>query len=224
MFVDAVVAVSEAVDIDREDCLRMIPGDSPQGVNSAAGETVSLILVRHGRTALNAAGLLRGRLDPELDSIGVEQVQAVAMALKAYRPGLVVSSPLRRTVQTAEAIAAASGVGLVIEGDLIDRDYGPWAGHHPDEAREQFGSVERAPGVESWAWLSQRAVRALERSYPVAPVVLVTHEVVLQAMLEHLDPAHPRPRQDPACWNVVSLDAAGRLRVSAVNLHAPTGV
>ncbi len=196
----------------------------PDAPAPARAEHASLLLVRHGRTTLNAAGQLRGRLDPALDEVGLTQVQDLAEALRAYGPRLVVSSPLRRALQTAEAIAEASRVGLVIDGDLVDREYGRWAGHSPDELEQQWGSVDSAPGVETWPWLSHRAVRALEGDYPSEPVVLVTHEAVLQAMLEHLEPEHPRPRQDPACWNVVVRDETGHLRLTAANRRASDAV
>jgi broad specificity phosphatase PhoE len=191
-------------------------GDEP----TPGTESVCLVLVRHGRTALNAAGQLRGRLDPALDEVGVDQVEALAQALRVYRPRLVVTSPLRRALQTAEAIAEAAGVGMFIEGDLVDRDYGQWAGHTPEDLEEQFGSLDQVPGVETWAWLAHRAARVLDVARPSEPVALVTHEAVLQAMLEHLDPSLVRVPQAPACWDVITRDPDGRLRVSGINLQS----
>ena len=63
-----------------------------------------VILVRHGRTALNAADLLRGRLDPELDDVGLDEVAALAEVLAPREPARIVCSPLHRAVQTASAI------------------------------------------------------------------------------------------------------------------------
>lgn len=64
-----------------------------------------LILVRHGRTAANAAGLLQGRLDQPLDEVGQQQAAQVAAAVRASVVGIdrVVASPLLRAQQTAEA-------------------------------------------------------------------------------------------------------------------------
>ena len=58
-----------------------------------------LFVVRHGRTAANASGLLLGRLDPDLDELGVRQAAAAAAALGTV--DRVVSSPLLRTRRTA---------------------------------------------------------------------------------------------------------------------------
>ncbi|WP_395154817.1 histidine phosphatase family protein, partial [Ilumatobacter sp.] len=63
-----------------------------------------LILVRHGRTAANKAGQLQGRLDQDLDEVGVQQAVAVAaMVLGAGQVDAVIASPLQRAQQTAEA-------------------------------------------------------------------------------------------------------------------------
>ncbi len=58
-----------------------------------------LYLVRHGRTTLNAQGLLQGRLDPSLDEVG--HLQAAAMAERIGEVDEVISSPLERATQTA---------------------------------------------------------------------------------------------------------------------------
>ena len=63
-----------------------------------------LIIVRHGRTAANASGLLLGRADPELDELGRRQAAAVAAALPPV--DRVVASPLRRAQETAAAHAS----------------------------------------------------------------------------------------------------------------------
>jgi probable phosphoglycerate mutase len=77
-----------------------------------------LSLVRHGRTAANAAGLLLGRLDPGLDEVGRWQAGRLAAALGPV--DRVVSSPLTRTLETAAYL------GLPVEQDarLIELDYG----------------------------------------------------------------------------------------------------
>ncbi len=63
-----------------------------------------LIVVRHGRTAANAAGLLLGRQDPPLDLLGIEQ--AGRLAAEVGHADRVVSSPLRRARETAAAFDA----------------------------------------------------------------------------------------------------------------------
>jgi hypothetical protein len=71
-------------------------------------------LVRHGRTALNAGGLLRGRSDPALDEVGCGEAAALGGLLRDVELAGVVTSPLLRARQTAEAIAVASGCTVAL--------------------------------------------------------------------------------------------------------------
>jgi broad specificity phosphatase PhoE len=95
---------------------------------------VTLFLVRHGRTAATAGGLLLGRADPPLDDLG--RAQAEALATLVASPVRVVSSPLQRCRQTA----AAFGADVEIDERWIELDYGDW-----DE--QPIGSI----AAEDWA-------------------------------------------------------------------------
>ena len=74
-----------------------------------AGDAAQVVLVRHGRTAVNAQARLSGRHDPDLDELGRLQAVAAgaAVAASSRRPVTVVSSPLRRCLQTAGEIVQA---------------------------------------------------------------------------------------------------------------------
>ena len=85
-----------------------------------------LIIVRHGRTEANAAGLLLGRLDPDLDDEGRRQAAAVAATLD--RADRIVASPLARTRQTAAMISASTGTEVEIDERWIELDYGEFDG------------------------------------------------------------------------------------------------
>ncbi len=76
------------------------------------------MLVRHGRTDVNARGLLQGRLDPPLDEVGY--VQAAEVAKSIGRADRVISSPLLRARETAEAF----GAPVEIDERWIELDYG----------------------------------------------------------------------------------------------------
>ncbi len=77
-----------------------------------------LVLVRHGETDVNAAGLVLGRADPPLSPRGRQQATALAAVL-GDRPR-VVSSPLRRAAETA----AAFGRPVEVDDRWIELDYG----------------------------------------------------------------------------------------------------
>ena len=68
----------------------------------------TVLLIRHGRTSANTAGILAGRSPGvELDSTGEQQVQALGQRLAGVPLRTIISSPLRRCRQTAQAVAAA---------------------------------------------------------------------------------------------------------------------
>lgn len=81
---------------------------------------MSLWIVRHGRTQANRSGVLLGRADPSLDEVGREQAAAIVAALPT--PDVLVSSPLARTRETAEAF----GQDVVADERFIEVDYGDY--------------------------------------------------------------------------------------------------
>jgi len=138
-----------------------------------------LIIVRHGRTAANAQGLLLGRGDPPLDDEGRAQATALGRVLQ---PDRVVSSPLRRARETA----AALGLEVEVEVDerWIELDYGDMEGTPTAEVPVETWAEWRADvcyhpeGGESLLELSERVGRACEDLVADArtrDVVVVTH-------------------------------------------------
>ncbi|MFM8302679.1 MAG: histidine phosphatase family protein [Actinomycetota bacterium] len=149
-----------------------------------------LLLVRHGQTDANAAGLLLGRTDPPLNEAGRAQAAAVAERVAAFLPERVLTSPLRRTVETAEVVATRCGVGLAVEPRLIEVDYGeydglPFAELPTDLVRRWRTEPDFAPpGGESLASVGVRmAALGAEvlADLGAAPVVAVSHVSPIKA-------------------------------------------
>jgi probable phosphoglycerate mutase len=154
---------------------------------------MTLLVVRHGRTAANASGVLLGRLDPSLDATGRQQAAALARVVAASSPGaLVVSSPLARTRETADAIASAVGSTIDVDERWIELDYGeldgtPLADIPPDLWSSWRTDPDFAPpGGESLRALGERVRAACDELAPVArerDVVVVTHVSPVKAAL-----------------------------------------
>ncbi|MEU6562828.1 histidine phosphatase family protein [Nocardia nova] len=189
----------------------------------SAQPTVDCVyLARHGRTAYNAGGLLRGLSDPPLDEVGAEEADKLAAALAERHLTAVLSSPLQRAVSTARAIADAAGLEVRIDARLNDRDYGPWTGHPRADVEERFGSVDNAPGVEPADALATRALSAflaIASEFRGGPIALVSHDAFNRAVLHQLDPTLTDIPQPTACWNRLDLDH-GRWTVTTIG-HKP---
>ncbi|WP_419945660.1 histidine phosphatase family protein [Candidatus Poriferisodalis sp.] len=129
-----------------------------------------LMLVRHGRTSANAAGLLQGRADNELDAVGMEQAEQIAAALSLPddRPDRILCSPLLRARQTAEATAKLLGLEISVDARWSELDYGEWDGIPVSEIRTERWQRWRAdpgfapPGGESLAELNERVAAACD--------------------------------------------------------------
>ena len=121
-----------------------------------------LHIVRHGRTEHNASGLLLGRIDPPLDELGREQATALAAAIGPV--DRLITSPLLRTRQTAEAF----GVDAVIDERWIELDYGEFDGVPLASVGPEIWKAWRTdadflpPGGESLRQLGQRVSGALD--------------------------------------------------------------
>lgn len=147
-----------------------------------------LVVIRHGRTAENAAGLLLGRADPDLDLVGEEQ--AAVMAAWLGPVDRVISSPLLRARRTAAAF------GLEVEVEVDDRwielDYGELDGRPPHEVASEVWTHWRddpdwaPPGGESMRALDMRVAAAADELLADAAtttIVVVTHVSPIKSVL-----------------------------------------
>ena len=100
-----------------------------------------LLLVRHGESEGNASGIVQGRLDYGLTELGRQQAAQVAEYLAREPVDHLVSSPLKRAWQTAEAIGERLGVMPRAEPDLQEYDVGAISGLSGPQIREKFPEV-----------------------------------------------------------------------------------
>jgi broad specificity phosphatase PhoE len=147
---------------------------------------VVLLLVRHAETQANRSGQYLGHADLELTPHGLMQVAHLATVLP--RPDVVVSSPLRRARQTAEALASS----IEVDERWIELDYGPLDLHPIGEIGEGVAARWRRdpefapPGVETLSALSARVHAACDDLAPRAErsvVIVVTHVGPIKAAL-----------------------------------------
>ena len=107
----------------------------------------TLLLIRHGRTAANAEGILAGRTPGVvLDEVGRDTIKALAIRLKEVKVAQVVVSPLERTQETAGLLFDAS-MPTALDDRLLECDYGTWQGMKLSElmTNELWPTVQQRP-------------------------------------------------------------------------------
>jgi broad specificity phosphatase PhoE len=102
-----------------------------------------LILVRHGETEHNVAGIVQGWSDSELSERGRQQVVRLAERLKTFEADAIFSSPLQRAMTTAQRIAGATGLEVRTLDGLREMNYGRWEGQSFLDIRKTDESIYR---------------------------------------------------------------------------------
>lgn len=182
-----------------------------------------LIVVRHGRTAWNRDERFRGHADIALDQVGEGQAEACARFVASrFVPVAIYASPLKRTIQTAEAIGRWCGRVVQPHEGLLDMSFGEAEGVSWSDAEARWSGLVRAwrdaphtatfPGGETLARLRSRllaAVQGIAARHESEEIVLVGHDatnrVVLLAALGIGDERFWRIGQDPAAVSVLDL-------------------
>ncbi|MGH3669759.1 MAG: MSMEG_4193 family putative phosphomutase, partial [Pseudonocardiaceae bacterium] len=130
----------------------------------------TVILLRHGRSTANTAGVLAGRTPGvTLDEQGSAQAQALVPRLAQLPLAAVVSSPLQRCQETVTPLAQARGLEVRVDDRFVEMDYGEWTGRELSKlAKEPLWKVVQAhpsaavfPGGEGLAAMQARAVSAV---------------------------------------------------------------
>lgn len=151
--------------------------------------TTTLCLVRHGETDWNLTRRYQGWADIPLNDTGLAQAGRVAEVIAGEEWDAIVSSPLSRAMQTAQAIAAAAGLDAIVEeADLRERGYGHAEGLTLAERQAKWAG-EEWPGLEVYAVMAQRAMAALDRvveRFPGQRVLAVCHGGLINAVLAHI--------------------------------------
>ena len=153
-----------------------------------------IYFIRHGETVLTPQRKFSGTgsLDPELMEDGLKQAELVAREATKLGAEILIASPLKRTRQTAEAIAKSTGLEIIFDEAWFELSFGTWDGKAIEEVRENepeqyqdwLNSTGYAPGGgESYDEASIRIEAGLERlvaEYPGKKIIVVTHNGVIK--------------------------------------------
>jgi len=164
----------------------------------------TVYLIRHGRTHANAQGVLTGQSAVRLDERGVRQAVSAGRRLRRVPLEAIVTSPLRRTRQTARLIQEQRDHSVAVKPDVafVEVDYGEWSGRSLAELAEldlwttvqEHPSAVRFPDGESIAGAQHRAVTAIRdwNSSGLDTYAVVSHGDIIKAIIAdaygmHLD-------------------------------------
>jgi probable phosphoglycerate mutase len=190
-------------------------------------------LLRHGRTEHTPERRYSGRNDLPLSASGRAEAEAAAVRSKELGIDVIVASPLRRTRETAEVVAAVLGLPVQYDDDLVELDFGDFEGLTAEEAREKHPLAARrfaddisvaAPGGESIADVSDRVARArarILRGHAGRTVLVVSHvtpiKLLLAAALDVDEDVVHRVFLDAASLCAVTWSSDGRASVRLMN-------
>ncbi|WP_367041403.1 bifunctional RNase H/acid phosphatase [Streptomyces sp. Je 1-332] len=211
---------------------------SPVGWAAPAdlGAPATFVLLRHGETALTPQKRFSGSggSDPSLSDVGREQAERAAAAFAARGTiQAIVSSPLKRCQETAQAVAARLGLDVRVDEGLRETDFGSWEGltfgevraRQPEELNAWLASPDAAPpGGESFAAVTDRVSAARDRlaaEYAGRTVLLVTHVTPIKTLVRLALGAPPeslfRMELSAASVSVVAYYADGNASLRLLN-------
>ncbi len=190
-------------------------------------------LLRHGQTEHTPERRFSGRNDLPLSRSGRAEAEAAAHRARSLGIEVVLASPLRRTRETAEIVAAALGRPVTFDDDLVELDFGELEGLTFEEARSRHPLAARrflddvtvaAPKGESIADVSARVARARRRildRHGGRTVLVVSHvtpiKLLLAAGLGAADEVVHRVFLEAASLSSVAWSSDGRTSVRLVN-------
>lgn len=110
----------------------------------------NLYLVRHGETDLNATRVYFGSTDVSINEAGIKQCILLGQSLKDVEFDLVITSALRRTVETAKKILNANNVDFVESKELNEFDFGTWEKLSIKEIEDKYPEGWKS-WIENWS-------------------------------------------------------------------------
>jgi broad specificity phosphatase PhoE len=158
---------------------------------------LTLYFLRHGQTTFSREGAFCGSgLDPGLTADGLEMARQFAAAYRAIPWSAIYSSPLQRTLMTAQPLSDAVGMTPELRDELKEIGYGKWEGqsaetinrdYHDDYVRWEADPGWHAPtGGEPAVAIAHRGLRVVEeikQRFSHGNVLIVSHKATIRVIL-----------------------------------------
>lgn len=158
-----------------------------------------IYLIRHGETELNKLGVLLGHTDNELNELGIKQAKSLSIAFKEIELDVIISSPLKRALETANSIAKEKNLGIIIAEDLKEINFGIWEGKSYKQIIRSSPKEWEKRG-ENWIDFSpvngemfnsfysrvSNAIKDISKSYKGQKIAIITHDGVMKVIITRL--------------------------------------
>ena len=146
--------------------------------------------IRHGQTVANRDGVRSGgESDTHLTELGREQAREAGLRLHrlGLAPGLILTAPLSRTLETAERLNIRFGLEVRTEPGLIERRLGAWNGQSVEATQPALTAGETPPGGESNAAFRARVLAVFRALAPLCTrwPLIVSSRGVARILMEH---------------------------------------
>lgn len=151
---------------------------------------MEIYVVRHGQTDYNIKKVFQGHIDIPLNETGKKQAEETALKFKNMKIDMILVSPLKRTIQTAEPISKITGAQIIIEKNIIERCFGDMEGHQNREDwnirmmldYEKNYNIENIEPIQSLFKRIYDFLDDITKKYKDKKIVLVTHGAVSQVI------------------------------------------
>lgn len=153
-----------------------------------------IIAVRHAESLANTKGIYQGQTyDTPLSALGKKQAEALSQELADYKIDNILSSPLKRTMQTAQKIASQIGKKVKVEKAIIETNHGLWEGKkkkwiyqkYPNIAKKWAIQPSKAdfPRGEAFSQTLERVNKFVFENVWKGNTLLVTHDNIVRILI-----------------------------------------
>ena len=143
-----------------------------------------IYLLRHGETDWNKEHRLQGHEDVPLNAAGIQQAHNATAMFDNISLDYVLTSPLSRATVTAQIIADYTNTPVIVEPDLIERDFGSLSGTIPTSG-DIFRLTDETEDVESVEHVAARIINVIKKYPQNSSILLVSHGGAINSVLVH---------------------------------------
>ena len=170
-----------------------------------------ILLIRHGKTDWNVEVRFQGLTDIPLNDYGYQQASKTAARLKSWQGAAIYSSPLKRAMQTAEAISG--GAPVIPLNGLTEISFGDWEGSLVSDIRmkdkealeawHQDGFFAIPQNAETWESIYSRVSKAVNVCLESEKerIMIIAHGGILRAIMINLLQLDPHSAWRLAVYN-----------------------